>query len=185
MTYRARDAADPVSELYKMHGTDTRCVTRALWDLQAASTRARRAVSDPAGGRGGGAAAVVVDDDDVKSLRCEPTFNRFLCTRTLAPPGDPFACEIIDADPTGNAPATELLPVKDDDDMNMDGCVWPACEALCVGRPGYSKRKLDRNAEVNRDTCGRCAAACEWRRGATTVREGREREGKGDCRIDE
>ena len=86
-----------------MSGTGKRCVTRALWDLQAAATRARAA--DPTRADA--------------ALKCEPTFNRFLCTPNLAPPGDPFTCEILDADPTGTAVMTEVLPVKDDADMDM------------------------------------------------------------------
>lgn len=143
-----------------MSGTGNRCVTRALWDLQAAATRARAA--DPA----------AVD----AALRCEPTFTRFLCESAYSPPGDPFTCEVLDADPTGTA-----RPEVDDDadGMDMDGCVWPVCEALCVGRPTDSKRTLDRNAEQNKQTCGRCAAACQGRPGATSAGFPGERKGGG------
>ena len=76
--FRARDERfDPAEAYLAAFDASRRCVPRALWDLQAAATRARARLDDP-------------------SLACEPSHTSFLCDPNLAPPDDPFACHLRD-----------------------------------------------------------------------------------------
>ena len=76
--FRARgERFDPAEAYLAAFDASRRCVPRALWDLQAAATRARARLDDP-------------------SLACEPSHTSFLCDPNLAPPNDPFACHLHD-----------------------------------------------------------------------------------------
>ena len=112
------------------NSTADRCVTRALWDIQAASMHRVRGADDAGA--------------DATALRCVPAQEAFLCDRRLGDPNELFVCELTDAGPGSLTKA-------------MDACVWPVCEQICASRPPGAERADD--WEMTR-ACGRCERAC-------------------------
>ena len=111
------------------NSTADRCVTRALWDIQAASMHRVRGADDAGA--------------DAPALRCVPAQEAFLCDRRLGDPNELFVCELTDAGPGSLTKA-------------MDACVWPVCEQICASRPPGAERADD--WEMTR-ACGRWKAS--------------------------
>lgn len=115
------------------NSTADRCVTRALWDIQAASMHRVRGADDAGA--------------DATALRCVPAQEAFLCDRRLGDPNELFVCQLTDAGP-GSTLTTA-----------MDACVWPVCEQICASAPPGGTKRAD-DWEMTR-ACRRCERACD------------------------
>ena len=114
------------------NSTADRCVTRALWDIQAASMHRVRGADDTAA--------------DDTALRCVPAQEAFLCDRRLGDPNELFVCELTDELTRGSLTTA------------MDACVWPVCEQICASKARGGERADDWGA---RRAAARAAAVRE------------------------
>ena len=155
---RARDERfDPAEAYLAAFDASRRCVPRALWDLQAAATRARARLDDP-------------------SLACEPSHTSFLCDPNLAPPDDPFACHLRDEpspDPLVDMhacvwPVCEALCVASEDesprararDANRHAATCARCARACA----FNRLRLADDAEPSPSAHRYCDALEAQRR---------------------
>ena len=156
--FRARDERfDPAEAYLAAFDASRRCVPRALWDLQAAATRARARLDDP-------------------SLACEPSHTSFLCDPNLAPPDDPFACHLRDEpspDPLVDMhacvwPVCEALCVASEDesprararDANRHAATCARCARACA----FNRLRLADDAEPSPSAHRYCDALEAQRR---------------------